>query len=106
LAGFSLVLFALGAYPAWSVWAGHGYPAMPTFGLPCPTTLFTIGILAFLVVPHPRSPFVVPVLWGLVGAQAAFLLGVTQDLGLIVAAVAGIVLMARSREPATRTAAS
>src|SRR5689334_6714460 len=41
-AGISLVLFALIAYPAWSVWAGHRYPAMPTFGLPCPTTLFTI----------------------------------------------------------------
>ena len=104
--GFSLVLFALGAYPAWSVWAGHRYPAMPTFGLPCPTTLFTIGILAFLVVPYPRSPFVVPVLWCLVGFQAALLLGVTQDLGLIVAAVVGLALMARSREPADRTAAS
>ena len=105
-AGFSLVLFALIAYPAWSAWAGHHYPAMPTFGLPCPTTLFTIGILAFLVAPHPRSPFVVPVLWCLVGSQAAFLLGVPQDLGLIVAAVVGIALMAQSREPAARVAAS
>ena len=100
-AGISLVLFALVVYPAWSAWAGHRYPAMPTFGLPCPTTLFTIGVLAFLAVPHPRSPFVVPVLWCLVGSQAAFLLGVTQDLGLLVAAAVGIVLMARSRSSST-----
>ena len=92
------MFFALVVYPAWSAWAGHRYPAMPTFGLPCPTTLFTIGTLAFLVAPYPRSPFVVPVLWCLVGVQAAFLLGVPQDLGLMVAAVAGIVLMARPRQ--------
>jgi len=41
---------------------------------------------------------VVPVLWCLVGSQAAFLVGVPQDLGLIVAAVVGIALMAQSRE--------
>ncbi|MGZ9004040.1 MAG: DUF6064 family protein [Burkholderiales bacterium] len=103
-AGVLLVLFALVAYPALSVWAGHHYPAMPTFGLPCPTTLFTIGTLAFLVAPHPRAPFVVPVLWCLVGSQAAFLLGVPQDLGLIVAAVIGIALMAGARKPAARVA--
>lgn len=104
-AALLLVFFSLAAYPAWSIWAGHRYPAMPTFGLPCPTTLFTIGTLAFLVVPYPRSPFVVPVLWCLVGSQAAFLLGVPQDLGLIVAAVAGIALMARSHERPARPVA-
>jgi hypothetical protein len=93
--GVVMVVFAIVVYPAWSVYAGHGYPAMPTFGLPCPTTLFTMGVLAFLVVPYPRAVFAVPVLWCLVGVQAAFLLGVWQDLGLLVAAAVGIVLIAR-----------
>ncbi|HWR87218.1 MAG TPA: DUF6064 family protein [Acidiferrobacterales bacterium] len=100
--GAALVVFALFIYPAWSIYSGHGYPAMPTFGLPCPTTLFTIGLLAFLVSPYPRSSLVVPVLWCLVGAQAAFLLGVWQDLGLLVAAAVGAVLIARSWVPAAR----
>lgn len=100
--GVTLIVFALFIYPAWSVYSGHGYPAMPTFGLPCPTTLFTMGLLAFLVPPYPRSALVVPVLWCLVGAQAAFLLGVWQDLGLLVAAAVGAVLMARSSVPAAR----
>lgn len=94
--GAALVSFALLVYPAWSVLAGHRYPAMPTFGLPCPTTLFTIGMLALLVPPYPRSVAVVPVLWCLVGAQAAFLLGVPQDLGLLVAAVFGGYLVMRA----------
>ncbi len=93
--GVALVVFALIVYPAWSVHAGHGYPAMPTFGLPCPTTLFTIGVLALLIAPYPRSPLVVPVLWCLVGAQAAFLLGVQPDLGLLPAAAVGAFLIAR-----------
>ena len=94
--GVALIVFALIAYPAWSYMAGHRYPAMPTFGLPCPTTIFTIGVLAFLVKPYPRSALVVPVLWCLVGVQAAFLLGVPQDFGLGVAGVVGIALLVRS----------
>jgi len=94
--GFAFVVFALIVYPAWSTFSGHGYPALPTFGLPCPTTLFTIGILAFAVPPYPRSVLIGPVLWCFVGAQAAFLFGVHADLGLIVAGVFGLVLLARS----------
>ncbi len=95
--GMALVVYALLVYPLWSVYAGHRYPALPTFGLPCPTTMFTVGILAFMVSPYPRFPLVVPVLWCLVGAQAALFLGVPQDLGLVAAAVAGVFLMVRSR---------
>ena len=99
ITGLALIGFALVVYPAWSIHAGHRYPELPTFGLPCPTTLFTVGMLAFMVPPFPRSTLVVPVLWSLVGAQAAFLLGVTQDLGLLVAAVVGAVLFVRARVP-------
>lgn len=94
--GVALLVFSLLVYPLWSWAAGHAYPAMATFGLPCPTTIFTIGMLAFVAPPYPLSPLVVPVLWCLVGAQAAFLLGVPQDLGLIVAGLVGLALLARS----------
>ena len=92
--GLLLVVFALAIYPAWSLFAGRRYPELATFGLPCPTTIFTIGLLAFTVSPYPRVSLVVPVLWSLIGSQAAFFLGVSQDLGLLVAGLVGIVLMA------------
>lgn len=98
--GWSLLIFALLVYPAWTYFSGHRYPAFPTFGLPCPTTLFSIGLLAFLVKPYPRSPFVVPVLWCFVGSQAAFVFDVTADLGLIVAGVLGLVLAVHSKDAA------
>lgn len=102
--GIALVTFALVVYPLWSWYAGHRYPAMPTFGLPCPTTVFTIGVLAFAVPPYPRSPLVAPLLWSAIGAQAAFLLDVPQDLSLILAAVVGLGLLVRARGPVKSTA--
>jgi hypothetical protein len=85
LIGFSLVI-----YPLLGFLFGHRYPAMPTFGLPCPTTIFTLGILLFAAVPFPRSVFVVPVLWSAIGSFAAFQLGVPQDYGLLIAGVIGL----------------
>ncbi len=74
--GVLLVVFALIVYPAWLFFSGHRYPETPTFGLPCPTTIFTVGLLSFLVRPYPRSLLLAPVLWSIVGVQATFLLGV------------------------------
>ncbi len=97
--GLALVVTALLIYPVWSWYRGHPYPLLPTFGLPCPTTIFTIGLLAFLVPPYPRSPFIIPLLWCLIGVQAAFLLGVAQDITLLVAAAVGVILMSRAKAP-------
>jgi len=94
-----LVMYALVVYPAWSHFAGQPYLETPTFGLPCPTTIFTMGLLAGLVKPYPRSVFVVPILWSLVGVQAAFLLSVPQDLALAVVAVVGLILFWKAGAP-------
>jgi uncharacterized integral membrane protein len=93
MAGVVLIAFALRVYPVWSAYAGHPSPATPTFGLPCPTTIFTMGLLCFAVPPTPRSTLIVPVLWCGIGAQVAFFLGVQPDFGLIVAGVVGIALL-------------
>lgn len=107
-AGWSLIIFAWFIYPTWTHFAGHRYPAFPTFGLPCPTTLFTMGLLALLVKPYPRSVLIVPVLWCFVGSQAAFLFDVQADLGLIVAGVLGVALIVQAKvsAPAAHTASS
>ena len=99
IVGAGLVVFGLLVYPLWSTAAGHAYPQLPTFGLPCPTTLFTIGLLSLLVAPYPRSPLVVPIAWCFVGVQAAVLFGVLPDLALLVAAAQGIVLLRRRGPP-------
>jgi hypothetical protein len=99
-AGGGLVVLALVVYPLLGAMLGHRYPAAPTFGLPCPTTIFTIGLLLLAKPPVPRSVLVVPVLWAAVGSTAAFGLGVYQDLALLVAGAAAVVAMFHRAPPA------
>jgi hypothetical protein len=103
IVGHALIAYALLGYPLLAAMLGREFPQMPTFGLPCPTTVFTLGMLAFLSAPSPRYVFVVPLAWALVAAQAAFLLGVYEDLGLLIAGLAGLWLAfhgAARRQPA------
>ena len=93
--GVSLILFSLLVYPALSWALGHRYPASPSFGLPCPTTIFTLGVLTFAKAPVPLSVHVVPMLWAAVGSTAAVALGVYQDLGLLIAGGLSLVLLFR-----------
>jgi hypothetical protein len=100
-AGWLWIAVALVAYPLAGYAAGHRYPAFPTFGLPCPTTIFTLGLLHLAARPVPRAVLLVPLLWSVLGAYAAFRLGVPQDLALLAAGLASAPLVAL---PARRTA--
>ena len=85
----ALIVYGL-FYPA-VAWAdGFAYPRIPTFGVPCPTVLITIG---FLVAAPARSVLlsIVPVAWSLIGATAVWLFGMHADLAL---PAAGMVLVA------------
>jgi hypothetical protein len=103
IAGHALIVYALVIYPLLSAMLGRAFPEIPTFGLPCPTTIFTLGMLAFLSSPFPRYVFAVPVAWALVGMQAALLFGVYEDLGLLAAGLVGAWLALES-SPRTRIA--
>lgn len=101
VAGGVLVAYALLAYPLLGYWVGHRYPGAPTFGVPCPTTIFTLGMLLFAAPPVPRLALVVPILWAALGSSAAFGLGVVEDLGLLVAGIVAVVAtLARRQAPA------
>lgn len=81
-----VIAYALIVYPLLSARLGHRYPSTPTFGVPCPTTIFTLGMLITARAGRTGILFIVPLLWSVIGGSAAFLLGVWQDLGLIVSA--------------------
>jgi Family of unknown function (DUF6064) len=56
----------------------------PTFGLPCPTTIFTLGMLLWLDKTPPLYLLIIPLLWSLIGTVAALKLGIREDVGLLV----------------------
>lgn len=85
--GACLMLYALVLYPLIGYALGHRYPTAPTFGVPCPTTIFTFGLLLWSQKRVPVALYVIPVLWSLVGLSAAIALQMYEDVGLIVAAV-------------------
>jgi hypothetical protein len=89
-ASFVLAAYALVVYPLAPAILGREVPEAASFGMPCPTVIFTNAMLGLLRRPFPRSVLVVPALWALIGVQAAWLFGVYEDLGLAVAALAAI----------------
>lgn len=91
--GAAFVLYALVAYPLLGALAGHAYPEGPIFGLPCPTTIFTFGVLLQAARPVPVALIIVPAVWSIIGTSAALQLGIPEDYGLAVAGVVGTVLL-------------
>ena len=90
VAGSILLVYALAVYPALTFFLGHRYPAMPTFGVPCPTTIFTFGIFCLLPASIDRFAMAIPIVWAFIGTSAAISLDVPADAGLLVAALAAV----------------
>lgn len=84
--GWALMAYSL-LYPLIAVADGNVFPRTPTFGVPCPTAILTIGALLAVDRPLPAALAVIPILWALVGGSAAFLLDMRVDLMMPIAAV-------------------
>jgi len=93
--GSLLITYALVVYPLIGRAIGHRYPAAPTFGVPCPTTIFTLGLFLLAAPALPRMLLIIPVAWAVVGLSAVLQLGMWEDWGLPVAAIAVLVFSIR-----------
>jgi hypothetical protein len=94
VAALIAIAYATLGYPLLGYLLGHVYPAAPVFGVaPCPTTIFTLGILLLARPAAPAWLFAIPVAWSAVGGSAAFVLQVREDLGLVAAGLAAIAFL-------------
>jgi hypothetical protein len=101
MVGGLMILYALLIYPLLGRATGHLYPATPTFGAPCPSVIFTFGLLLFARGRVPGWLLVIPVAWGVVGLSAVMGLGVLQDIGLFLSAVVATpMILVRNRRAA------
>jgi hypothetical protein len=99
--GVVLLLYGLLVYPILGYVLGHVYPYSPTFGAPCPTTIFTFGLLLWTTNRERWYLLVLPGLWSVVGFIAALKLGIQEDIGLLVAGIAGTILLSTRRDSPT-----
>ena len=107
-AGWFLITYALIVYPVLGWLGGHGYPAGPSFGAPCPMVIFTLGMLTWTTGRGRLAIAAIPIAWAAIGTSAATALGITEDYGLAVAAaLMGVSLwLQRRRGDTTHTAGS
>jgi Family of unknown function (DUF6064) len=109
ITGAAFIVYAMLVYPLLGYVAGHGFMQGPMLGVaPCPTTIFTIGLLLLARGKWVAWLSVIPILWSLVGFAAALQLGMPEDFGLPAAAVALVIALTREKlraigsTPATR----
>lgn len=95
--GLIFLSYALIIYPVLNFVLGHPYPYAPTFGLPCPTTIFTFGILLFVNNRISIGLLIIPVIWSIIGLSAAINLSIYEDFGLLIAGVLGFILILFSK---------
>ena len=93
IVGSVYFLYALIIYPILGYFLGHIYPRTPTFGAPCPTTIFTFGVLLFASKKIPKYLLIIPLIWSIIGFSAAINLHITEDLGLFLAGLLGVLLI-------------
>jgi hypothetical protein len=92
--GIFFIVYAMILYPLIGLSFGHTYPDAPMFGVaPCPTTIFTFGLLLLTIKKIPCYLLIIPFLWSVIGVSAAINLQVPQDFGLIVAGILGTFLI-------------
>lgn len=102
-AGITVIVYAMLIYPILGIWAGHGLMAGPMFGVaPCPTTIFTIGMLLLARGKWVARLSIIPILWSLVGLAASWQLGIPEDFGLPVVGICLVIalILEKPRAPA------
>jgi hypothetical protein len=92
--GVAAIVYSMVVYPGLGMLLGHSYPRAPMFGIaPCPTTIFTFGLLLLAAPRMPRYLVVLPLVWSVIGFGAAMNFGITEDIGLLVTGVMGTALV-------------
>lgn len=97
IAGAILVAYALLIYPIIGYLSGRIYLASPTFGAPCPMTIFTIAMLLWTEEKASAHLLIIPLVWTLIGSFALSEFNVWEDLGLLVAGFLAMILLFRRK---------
>ncbi|MDR2947325.1 MAG: DUF6064 family protein [Candidatus Adiutrix sp.] len=84
---FFFILFGLLLYPLIGCLLGKPLAHSITLGLPCPTTIFTFGLLGLQAAAIKKRFMIIPLIWSFIGLYAAVSMGVYQDVVMPIAAL-------------------
>jgi hypothetical protein len=99
ITGSIFALYAMVIYPIIGYLSGHSYPRSPGFGVaPCPTAIFTFGLLLYADKKVPIYVLVIPFIWSIIGFSAALSLRIREDFGLLVAGILGTFMIIYRRK--------
>lgn len=96
------ILFGTFIYPLISYFLAGAFPMTISFGLPCPTTIFTFGFLILARKNLSKYLVIIPTLWALIGTTAALNFGVYQDFMLLLTAIIANLVIFTPRKPQIR----
>jgi hypothetical protein len=90
--GALFVIYSMAGYPMIENLLGHEYPNLLLFGLvPCPMTVFTLGIFLWSDKRPNWYIFTVPILYSLTGV-VPIMIGIVEDIGLVASGLITILL--------------
>ena len=93
LIGMLFFLYSMIGYQLFGYYLDHIYPKFFPVGLvPCPTTIFTLGLLIIINTKIPIKYIAIPLIISLGGLLAAYN-GIYEDIGLIILGVWGTILI-------------
>ena len=91
--GILFIVYSMVGYTLVGYFLGHIYPQSVSIILaPCPTVVFTFGILLLTDKKVPKYILIIPLLWSLCGIMPVYM-GIREDIGLIIAGVLGTTLI-------------
>jgi hypothetical protein len=94
-----LIAYSL-LYPGINAVQHFSVSRIPAFGVPCPTTIFTAGVL-MLAMRRSWRLSIIPVMWSVIGGSAANLFGVRADYALPIAGMALAIFSLQTRSDAS-----
>lgn len=91
--GILLIFYAMIGYFLIGLFIGHTYPHSFPFGLvPCPTAIFTLGILLWTDKKVPKHILIIPALLSLAGI-IAIIKTIYEDMGLLILGLLAVFLI-------------
>ncbi len=93
ITGLVLILYGLIIYPLIDLLTGHSVSGMISLGLPCPSTIMTLGFFLMSAKRFPGYLLIIPVLWAFMGLSAALNFGIYQDIVMVLSALLTLVMI-------------